>query len=121
MNEEERQYKVSETPIVLTKPKVQYVPTRRTSQTTNKISRQEEKWLQEVINEYEDVFNETPMQTTVYKHTITVTDTTKFVRRTYPIPMRYEEEVEVEIRCMLDNNMIERSNSNFLNPLVVVK
>ena len=41
--------------------------------------------------------------------------------RTYPIPMRYAEEVETEIRRMLDNNVIERSNSNFLNPLVVVK
>ena len=43
------------------------------------------------------------------------------MRRTYPIPMKYEEQVEKEIKRMLDNDVIERSNSNFLNPLVVVK
>ena len=106
---------------VLSKPKVQYVPTQYTSQTTDKISKQEEKQLNELINEYEDIFSETPTQMTVCEHTITVTDSTKFVRRTHPIPMHYEEEVETEVRCMLDNNVIERSNSSFLNPLVVVK
>ena len=50
-----------------------------------------------------------------------VSDPTKFVRRTYPIPMKYEGEAELEIRRMIENNVIERSNSNFLNPLVVVK
>ena len=35
--------------------------------------------------------------------------------------MKYEEQVEKEIRRMLDNDIIEWSNSNFLNPLVVVK
>ena len=50
-----------------------------------------------------------------------VSDPTEFVRRTYPIPMKYEGEVELEIRRMIENNIIERSNSNFLNLLVVVK
>ena len=62
-------YKVSETPIVLSKPKVQYVPTQCTDQTTDKISKQEEKQLQELINEYEDVFKEAPMQTTCLLYT----------------------------------------------------
>ena len=35
--------------------------------------------------------------------------------------MQYEEEVELEIHRMIENGVIERSNSNFLNPLVVVK
>ena len=67
MNEEERQYKVSEPPIVVTRPRVQYAPTRCTSQTTDNISRQEEKRLHEIINEYEEIFSETPTQTTVYE------------------------------------------------------
>ena len=85
------------------------------------MTRQEEEKLHELIEEYSEVFSEVPMLTTVYEHSILVSDPTKVIRRTYPIPMRYEEEVELEIRRMIENGVIERSNSNFLNPLVVVK
>lgn len=39
----------------------------------------------------------------------------------YLIPMKYEEQIEKEIKRMLDNNVTEQSNSNFLNSLVAVK
>ena len=100
MNEDNEQSKVSETPVVLSKPPMQCVPTQNVSMTNDEISVQEEKLLHNLIEEYENhmKFNEAPTQTAVYEHSITVSDPTKFVRRTYPIPMRYEEEVETEIR-----------------------
>lgn len=32
--------------------------------------------------------------------------------------MKYENEVDAKIQCMINNEIIERSNSSFLNPLV---
>lgn len=56
----------------------------------------------------------------MYKHSIKVTDENKFIWKTYPIPIHYQKQVEV-IKPMVGNNIIEWSNSNFLNPIVVVK
>ena len=61
------------------------------------MSSQEEAKLFKLIEEYNEVFRDIPTQTTLYKHPIMVSDPTKFVRRTYPIPMKYEGEVELEI------------------------
>lgn len=59
-------------------------------------------------------------QTTVYEYGMSVSDLGKVMRRTYPTPIKYEKEVGAEFRRMIDNN-IERSNSNFLNPLAMVR
>ena len=67
------------------------------------------------------LFSKVPTITNTYEHKIQVTDPTKFVRRTYPIPLKYTKPVDEEIRRMLDNGVIERYNSSFINPLVVVK
>ena len=57
----------------------------------------------------------------VYTHEIKVTDENKFVRKTYSIPLLYQKLVDEETKKILDNNIIEHSNSNFLNPMVIVK
>ena len=57
----------------------------------------------------------------MYTHEIEVTDENKFVRKTYSIPHHYQKLVDEEIKKMLDDNIIERFNSNFLNPMVIVK
>ena len=72
------------------------------------MSSQEEAMLFILIEEYNEVFSDVPTQTTVYEHAIMVSDPTKFVRRTYPISMKYEGEVELEIRRMIENDVIER-------------
>ena len=52
---------------------------------------------------------------------LNVVDENKFARKTYPIPLHYQGQVEEEINKMLTNDIIERADSNFLNPMVVVK
>ena len=36
-------------------------------------------------------------------------------------PLHYQEQVDAEVRNMLESGVIERTDSNFLNPMVVVK
>ena len=73
------------------------------------------------IRDSTETFQNTHTTTHVYTHDIQVTDENKFVRKTYPIPLHYQKLVDEEIGKMLDENIIERSNSNFLNPMVIVK
>ena len=77
--------------------------------------------LDALLNKHKPVFENHHTTTDVYVHEIRVTDESKFVRKTYPIPLHYQKQVDEEISKMLENNIIERSNSNFLNPMVVVK
>ena len=48
-------------------------------------------------------------------------DESKFVRRTYQVPIHSQQRVDCEIQSMLENNIIKRSESNFINTLVIVK
>lgn len=74
--------------------------------------------LENLMYKHNEVFSDKPKLANVYIHRIEVTDETKFVRRTYLIPIHHQRKVELEIKQMLDNGVIERSTSNFLNPVV---
>lgn len=119
VSEEDQSSNINE-PVTISRPSVTYAHDKHRSEEINGEHKGVEQ-IDTLIKEYADISSELPTQTNVYEHRIKVTDPSKFVRRTYPIPMKYEEQVEKEIRRMLDNDVVERSNSNFLNPLVVVK
>lgn len=55
----------------------------------------------------------------VYEHTIKVIKD-KPVRKTYPIPFKVRESVDAEINEMLRAGIIERSNSQYCNPLRII-
>ena len=67
------------------------------------------------------MFENNHTTTEVYVHQIRVTDESKFLMKTYPIPLHYLKQVDEDISNMVENNIIERSDSNFLNPMVLVK
>lgn len=77
--------------------------------------------LKGLMEEFQDIFSDRPSITTAYQHAIKLKEPEKFIRKVYPIPRKYKNEVNAEIQKMLDYNIIERADSNFLNPLVVVK
>ena len=79
------------------------------------------KELNNLIKKHSHVFREQPRVTNMFTHKIEVTKESKFICRTYPIPKAYQQQVDAEIQQMLKNQIIERSDSDFLNPLVVVK
>lgn len=77
--------------------------------------------INSLLKQYSKLFSNKPLVTNVYTHRIDVRDENKFIRKTYPIPLHYKSKVDSEIRQMVENQIIERSNSDFLNPMVVVK
>ncbi|CAB0044371.1 unnamed protein product, partial [Trichogramma brassicae] len=48
------------------------------------------------------------------------TDTEPFAIKSYPVPMKYRDQVSEQIEQMLNYGIIERSTTPFINPLVVV-
>ena len=57
----------------------------------------------------------------IYGLRINVIGENKFVRKTYPIPLHYQGQVEEKIKKMLTNDILECADSNFLKPMVVVE
>ncbi|CAB0031801.1 unnamed protein product [Trichogramma brassicae] len=47
-------------------------------------------------------------------------DTEPFAIKSYPVPMKYRDQVSEQIEQMLTYGIIERSTTPFINPLVVV-
>lgn len=87
----------------------------------NNMTTDQLKQLNDVLQKYSKVFNNQPTITNVYEHKITVNNTGKFDRRIYNIPANYKQQVDCEIQKMLDNRVIERADSTFLNPMVAVR
>lgn len=55
-----------------------------------------------------------------YVHRLEVRDITNFKEKTYPIPYMHKEKVKIEIGKLLKDGIIERSNTPYINPLVIV-
>lgn len=77
--------------------------------------------FKELLKEYNDVFLKIPGRISVYEHQIKIHEDRPFVRRSYPIPILHWEKVKLELKKMLDLGIIERSYSEYINPLVVVE
>ena len=75
----------------------------------------------EILQKYEELYNEEMRITNVYEHSLKVNEDMPYNSRTYPIPYMYRKQVAKEIDEMLKQGIIERSTTNFINPIVVVK
>lgn len=76
--------------------------------------------LQEILIRNERVFHDKPGRISGYEHEIRVTDPTPFYQKGWPVPIAYQKMVEEEINKMLEYGVIERANSQYVNPLVTV-
>ena len=88
---------------------------------TDELTSEQRDKLNNLLNKHAATFENNHSTTSVYTHEIKVTDENKFVRKTYTNQLHYQKRVDEEIKKMLDSNIIESSNSNFLNPMVIVK
>jgi len=59
--------------------------------------------------------------TNIYEHSIKLNTKKSFIHRSYPVPVHYKVLVDNEIDRLLKQRIIEKSNSEFCNPLRIVK
>ena len=76
--------------------------------------------VQEVFLRNSLVFSDSPGCTHVYEHVITPTVAKPYVKKSYPVPIHQRNAVSREINRMLALGIIERSASEFCNPLRLV-
>ena len=62
----------------------------------NKINKLQQSTLDKMLRKHQDVFSETPSVSNVYEHKTIVKDESKFVRRTYQVPMHFQQRLEIK-------------------------
>ena len=77
--------------------------------------------LQTVLLDYLHVFGRPVHPIKDFCFRIRVTDDSPFKMKNYPIPQALRGEVDETVRKMIDEGIIERSVTAYLNPIVVVK
>lgn len=75
----------------------------------------------DILLKHKNLFNKTTRVTNVYQHELIVNEMAPYNAKTYPIPFAYRKQVAEEIKAMLSQGIIERSKTNFINPVVIVK
>lgn len=77
--------------------------------------------LNELLNEFQDIFSDEPGLIKCYSHEILLRDYTPFYLKSYPIPDAYKDDVHDQIQEMLVWGVIEKRQTEFVSPLVVVR
>lgn len=84
------------------------------------MSLDQKKYLFEIFKRYEQAFSKISGRINTYVHSLKLRVDKPFINKRYPIPMKYSDQVELEIKRRLDLGVIRKSKSNFINPVVIV-
>ena len=85
------------------------------------LSHIEKEHINELLRTYDDVLSDVPGRTDVIKHKIKLTSDVPIKQKPYPIPFKSKDIVEDEIKSLLEQGIIEPSNSPYSSPIVLVK
>ena len=98
----------------------QFFPTRQSATTldVSHLSPQQQAELDRIIPA--DLFQERPGFTTLVEHSVTLNDSTPVRQRMYRVPERLLPSLKAEVEDMLALGVIERSASEWSNPVVLV-
>ena len=77
--------------------------------------------VSQILDEFKDVFSDVPSKTKVITHEIHLKDKTPIYKRQYPLSFASEEIIRQEVEMMLSMDVIEKSDSPFSSPIVLVK
>ncbi|CAB0039250.1 unnamed protein product [Trichogramma brassicae] len=76
--------------------------------------------LLQVCNKHRECFRKIPGRFRSYEYEIRMKNNEPFAMKSYPVPIKYREQVSHEIERMLGYGVIERASTPFINPLVAV-
>lgn len=88
---------------------------------SNHLSLQDRKKISQVLTDIQEVFSDIPGKITIIQHKITLTSDIPVRSKPYSIPLHYRSAVEKEIQEIIQLQIIEEADSDYLFPLVVVK
>ena len=73
------------------------------------------------MQEFSETFSDKPGRTSLLDHDIKLTTDTPVRVKQYPLPFSMLETVGDEVRSMIDLGVVERSDSPYCSPVVIVK
>jgi len=76
--------------------------------------------LKDLILEFKDIFPDVPSRTDVLKHDVVLTDSTPIRQHPYRVNPIKLKQMEEEVQYMLDNDLIEPSQSEWASPCLLV-
>ena len=76
--------------------------------------------LIKIYNNYRHIFSDTPGKVKNFQCEIKFKENVEFKRKSYPIAFSLKEAVRLEIQRLIEDDIIELSNSPFTNPIVAV-
>lgn len=78
-------------------------------------------FIEQLLRQHIGLISEENRVARDYIHKIEVRDIENFQSKSYPIPYQYRKQVNREIQDMIDNKIIERADTMYINPIVVVR
>ena len=85
------------------------------------LSASQRRELQDLIYEFRDIFTDIPGSSKSVEHKILVSSNDPVRQKAYPIPHVLQKKVKEEVSKMLQLGVIERSDSAYASPVVLVK
>ena len=80
----------------------------------------QKKELAEVITQYREVFSDVPSKTNLIEHDVDVGDSAPIKQHPYRVSPMKKELLDKEVQYMLENDIIEESQSNWSSPCILV-
>ena len=74
-----------------------------------------------LLDEYGDIFSETPGCTSTVEHDIVLTSTSRVQAKIYPVPLHLKPYFEEEVNRLFEQGIIQRSSSQHCSPVVMVR
>ena len=114
-NEEDFEYTGIENPLLVPHETVSDVNINKS------LSEKQMHDMQRVCKEFEDVLTDIPGRTTLIEHSLVLKSEKPVYKRPYAMPYALRKQVEDEVKNMLSAKLIEKSNSAYGAPIVVVQ
>ena len=85
------------------------------------LSQEEQNQVRSLVQKFSGTFSEKPGRTTLMEHDIKLTTDTPVRVKQYPLPYIMMQAVGDEVRSMIELGIIERSESPYCSPVIIVK
>lgn len=77
--------------------------------------------IEELKQEFAKVFEDKTGKMVGYKHKIKLRNAAPFKGKSYPIPQAYRDQIQKQIDQLVEQKIIKRAATEYINPIVVVK
>lgn len=77
--------------------------------------------IMKLINNYKGLVSNESRVAKRYVHRFEVKECESFKTKNYPIPYKFKDEVNNQIELLLRDGIVEKSNTPYINPVVIVK